>query len=251
MLAFKEFADFISLNKANLAATYARLLAESGEGYENIPDETRLATARKLLKAVIPGLSDIKPGRPQLFPSGEDLKRVNSIIHDRYSSDMPIVSVAPGSVWLTKRWPVEYFEKLIKLLEGNGIGIIIIGGEEDKDIADRLYSCKVLSLAGELTLLESAAAISLTKAIVTNDSAPLHMASAMDIPTVAIFGATTSIFGFGPLADNSVILEKSSLECRPCGRHGGNKCRKKHFNCMNEISPESVFEEVMRIISGS
>ena len=53
MLAFKEFADFISLNKANLAATYARLLAESGEGYENIPDETRLATARKLLKAVI------------------------------------------------------------------------------------------------------------------------------------------------------------------------------------------------------
>ncbi|MDY6970548.1 MAG: glycosyltransferase family 9 protein, partial [Spirochaetota bacterium] len=90
--------------------------------------------------------------------------------------------------------------------------------------------------------------ISLSKAIVTNDSAPLHIASAMNIPTIAIFGATTPSLGFAPLADNSIIIEKKDIGCRPCGRHGSMKCRKKSFECMYKIYPEMVFNEIIKVL---
>ncbi len=202
-----------------------------------------------ILKAAISDeLNNQDPEKPELFPSEEDFLRVRNIIQDKFATDSRIVSIAPGSVWQTKRWPIEHFLKLIELLSSNGINSILIGGKEDREICDTLTSEGVLNLAGDLTLIESAAAISLSRGIVTNDSAPLHMASAMNIPTIAIFGSTTPFLGFGPLADNSLVLENSELECRPCGRHGGNKCKKKHFECMRKIFPEMVFDELLKVI---
>ncbi len=202
----------------------------------------------KLLKAVLPDkLNNKNPVRPELFPSDNDLMKAKELIKNRFDSER-FVAIAPGSVWQTKRWPVQHFKQLIDLLNTNSIGTILIGGKDDRELCEKLTSGKVLNLAGELSFLESTAAIGLTKVIVTNDSAPLHMASAMNIPTIAIFGSTTSYLGFGPLADNSFVLEKSDLECRPCGRHGGNKCKKKHFDCMNKISPDSVFDMISKIL---
>ena len=81
-------------------------------------------------------------------------------------------------------------------------------------------------------------------ALVTNDSAPLHLASAMGTPTVAIFGATVPAFGFGPLAARRAIAETAGLECRPCSSHGPQVCPLGHFKCMKELDAQRVLDAV-------
>jgi heptosyltransferase-2 len=70
----------------------------------------------------------------------------------------------------------------------------------------------------------------------TNDSAPMHIASAMNAPVTAIYCSTVPRFGFGPLSDDSRIIEiANDLYCRPCGIHGYHSCPEKHFNCAFQI----------------
>ena len=74
-----------------------------------------------------------------------------------------------------------------------------------------------------------------------NDSAPMHIASAMNAPTTAIFCSTIPAFGFGPLSDNSKIVETlEKLDCRPCGIHGYSACPKGHFKCGFGIEIKNV-----------
>lgn len=195
-------------------------------------------------------LSGNVPERPELFPSDKDYSLVQGRINKFSQSPRNMIAIAPGSVWKTKRWPLEYYKELINSLIAKRKKIILIGGKEDRDICDDLAAphAGALNLAGELSVLQSAAAIGICAALVTNDSAPLHLASAMNTPTVAIFGATTPDLGFGPLADKSVVLEQKELPCRPCGRHGSNSCPKKHFNCMNSISPAMALDALTGLL---
>lgn len=188
------------------------------------------------------------PALPKLFPSRGDFDRAKQFVTAHFQDMKDVVSIAPGSVWPTKRWPVEYFRELIRLLNENRIGVILIGGDEDRELCLELTTEKTEYLAGKRSILESAAAISFTSALITNDSAPLHIASAMNVPTIAIFGATTPHLGFGPLAERSVVVENRSVECRPCGKHGGRRCRYKHHECMKSITPDVVFSRVMGIL---
>ncbi|MBN2041473.1 MAG: glycosyltransferase family 9 protein [Spirochaetes bacterium] len=194
-------------------------------------------------------LSGMTPAAPVLFPSDEDLSRAKYLTEPVINKYKKIVCIAPGSVWETKRWPAEYFSELIHMLAEQRTGIILIGGEEDRKLCDSLAVKGVKNLAGELSILESSAVISMTRVLVCNDSAPLHMASAMKTPAVAIFGATTMALGFGPLSAGSVVIENNTLQCRPCGKHGGRKCPENHFECMVGIKPERVFQAVIKIIS--
>ena len=99
--------------------------------------------------------------------------------------------------------------------------------------AEKTKDVKVLS--GELTLLQSAALMKDAQMNYVNDSAPLHIASAMNAPVTAFFCSTVPAFGFTPLSDNSKIVEVKNLECRPCGLHGHKVCPKGNFKCGNEI----------------
>lgn len=202
----------------------------------------------RLLRAVFDHSFNLEPERPKLFFSQYDLEKVKKKIFNIFHPDDKIVSIAPGSVWPTKRWPAEYFTNVIHALDKAGIKVLLIGGDGDRKLCESLERGNTLNLAGELSLPESAAAIGMSRALVSNDSAPLHIASAVNTPTVAIFGATTSHLGFGPLADGSVVLENNELECRPCGRHGSERCAKKHFACMNSITSGSVIDALMKII---
>jgi len=190
------------------------------------------------------------PALPKLFPSRSDFERVKHFTPSHFHTLKSVVSIAPGSVWPTKRWPVEHFRELIQLLNEDRIGVILIGGDDDRELCLELTTERTVSLAGKLSILESAAAISFTDALITNDSAPLHVASAMNVPTIAIFGATTPDLGFGPLAERSVIVENLSVTCRPCGRHGGWRCRYGHHECMKSITPDVVFSRLMEILHG-
>ena len=101
---------------------------------------------------------------------------------------------------------------------------------------------------GTLSLLGLVAAVDMARAVVVNDSAPLHVASATNTPTVALFASTVPRFGFGPRASQHVVVEASSeLPCRPCGMHGRKRCPEGHFKCGWELSVQSVLEALMRV----
>jgi ADP-heptose:LPS heptosyltransferase len=111
--------------------------------------------------------------------------------------------------------------------------------------------CKVpgvLSFAGELSLRQSYHILNFCNALVTNDSAPLHLGMAADVYVFAIFGATVPAFGFAPFGEKGIVIEQHGLKCRPCGIHGGNVCPVKTFDCMIRTTPEDVFNKVSRTL---
>lgn len=193
-----------------------------------------------------------RPEKMSIFLDSEDLKGADNFLErNGLAGKDLLIGIAPGSVWATKRWLKERFAELAeKLVEQYRAKIILFGGKEDEVLAceiKKLSGCDLIVAAGKLSLGESAAAISKCRLFITNDTAPLHLASAFQIPTVAIFGPTTTSFGFGPYNTNYLIVEKD-LKCRPCGRHGHKKCPEGHFKCMAEISTGEVFEACGRFL---
>src|SRR5712671_2648292 len=187
--------------------------------------------------------------RPRLYPSDEDRQKVDGLLRRSGSHGDPFVALAPGSAWGTKRWP--YYVELAKRL-ADEFRIAVIGSKTDATIARAITELlppeNVINGAGNLSLLASAELIGRAQAIVTNDSAPQHLASAMGTPTLAIFGPTVPEFGFGPLAERRVVAGLDGLSCRPCDRHGPQRCPLGHWRCMRELSPDymsSLLTEVL------
>jgi heptosyltransferase-2 len=189
---------------------------------------------------------------PELFPSTEDFSYARKLLSDSgIAEGEKIVGVAPGSVWATKRWLPERFAEVSDLLlKEAGAKVVFLGSEEDRTLCERIADSmteKPSTLAGKTSVLQSAAIVSLCKVILSNDSAPVHIASAMGTPVVAIFGSTIPEFGFAPYGVDQVIIQKQ-LDCRPCGIHGRRQCPEKHFRCMQDISIEEVLEAVLSLL---
>ncbi|MGB0838513.1 MAG: glycosyltransferase family 9 protein, partial [Chitinophagales bacterium] len=152
--------------------------------------------------------------------------------------------IAPASVWFTKQLPqhkwVEFIQQLPKDLT-----IYVLGAKGDRRLANSIekncpeHECH--NLAGQLTLLQSAALIQDATLTYTNDSAPMHLASAMNAPVAAVFCSTVPAFGFGPLSDQSYVIETSKqLSCRPCGLHGKKRCSIGDFTCAESINTSTM-----------
>lgn len=188
---------------------------------------------------------------PSLYPSAADVATVDALLHSWGESGGVArrwIAVAPGSVWATKRWPVAHFLGLTKLFVDAGWTVALIGGEQDRLLCDQIAGTagteRVLNAAGVLSLLQSAELIRRSDVLVSNDSAPMHLAVAMRVPVVAIFGPTVPAFGFGPSGPRDVVVERHGLACRPCSIHGGTKCPIGTFECMISITPAEVFRAV-------
>jgi heptosyltransferase-2 len=179
--------------------------------------------------------------RPRLYPSEDERRAVDAVLRRSGASDEPFVVLAPGSAWGTKRWP--YYVDLAKRLAVD-FRIAIVGSKADAAIAAEIGAVvpseSLMNTAGTLSLLASAELISRAQAIVTNDSAPQHLASAMGTPTLTIFGPTVPEFGFGPLAERHAVAGVDGLSCRPCNRHGPQSCPLGHWRCMRELGAEYV-----------
>ena len=187
--------------------------------------------------------------RPRLYPSDEDRRRIDLLLRQTGSTEEPFVALAPGSAWGTKRWP--YFPALAKRL-AEDYRIAIIGSKADSalaaQIANEVPPDRVIDGVG-LPLLASAELIGRARTIVTNDSAPQHLASAMGTPTLTIFGPTVPEFGFGPLAERHVVAGHESLSCRPCDRHGPQRCPLGHWRCMRELTPDYVSSLLTEVLN--
>ncbi len=175
--------------------------------------------------------------RPSLAPGDAERAAVDALLAERGVGDgEPLVALAPGSVWGTKRWP--YYAELAQQLAG-AARIVVVGGADDTALAAAILAAvpSAIDATGRLSLLASAELVGRCRGIVTNDSLPQHLASAMGTPTLAVFGPTVPDFGFGPLAPRREVLGLESLSCRPCDRHGPQRCPLGHHRCMVDIPP--------------
>lgn len=167
--------------------------------------------------------------RPQLYPTLSDMERISSFQTQTY------YCLAPTSVWFTKQAPKKIWLELIEKLASTEVKIYLLGAPADhaylEEIRQAVPKLEVQNLAGHLTLLQSAALMSGAQRNFVNDSGPLHLASATNAPVSVFFCSTVPAFGFGPLSDDSKIIEVSNLACRPCGLHGHKSCPKGHFQC--------------------
>lgn len=180
--------------------------------------------------------------RPMLTAWKSEL--VESIVNPLRSQTL--IGIAPGSVWGTKRWPVEHFIELARILLERTECILLLMGSQDElgataDMEEglRAFSSRVINLAGKTSLDDLRALYPRLQLLISNDSSPLHYASAFQVPTLAIFGATVPGLGFGPLAASRRIAGVD-LECRPCSDHGPQTCPLGHFKCMKTLAPEYV-----------
>ena len=190
------------------------------------------------------GLADAPDGAfpPRLYAQPEDERVVGACLADAGITD-DFVVLAPGSIWGTKRWP--YYEELAAQL-ARRVAVVVVGGSEDASLGAQIAAAvrtaggQGLDACGRLTLRQSAALIGRARLLVTNDSAPLHFASALGTRVVALFGPTVPEFGFGPIGAGDLALGVTELVCRPCSDHGPAVCPLGHHRCMRDLPLATV-----------
>ncbi len=212
---------------------------------EKIPYDKKKHEVEKLLSFV--SGKENKRYEIELYPNEQDVKKINEMLKEYEGKKL--ILLAPGSKWFTKKWPLEYFNEIIGQLKNREDIITGIIGGADELALNIVTGGNVVDFRGKTSLLELAELIKRSELVVTNDSSPIHIASAWkDVEILAIFGPTVKELGFFPWSKNSVIFETEGLPCRPCSLHGGDKCPQKHFKCMLDIKPEIVLNEILKII---
>jgi ADP-heptose:LPS heptosyltransferase len=156
----------------------------------------------------------------------------------------PYICIAPASVWFTKQWPAHKWVELIREIPDNYV-VYLLGSKTDWTLCEKIKEqtgrTNVVNYCGKFDLLQSAAFMRNAQMNYVNDSAPLHLCSAVNAPVTAIFCSTVPGFGFGPLSDRAHLVETSeALSCRPCGLHGYKACPEGHFKCAERIAVEKV-----------
>ena len=161
-------------------------------------------------------------------------------------------ALAPGSIWNTKKYPIEYYEQVIKYLIGLGLKVIIIGSKQEEDIGKSLelkFNGNLISAAGSMTITESIALLKHSKILISNDSAPTHLGVCADIPVLTLYCSTVPDFGFYPYNKKSRWLSYSDLDCKPCGIHGYDECPLKHFQCGYKLDAGLVILTIQEILN--
>jgi heptosyltransferase-2 len=173
---------------------------------------------------------------------------------DRLLSDSGIdaasdfVTVAPGSVWATKRWTDRGFTELTRWLVSRDLAVVLVGTAADHEICERVRAGAaggVINLAGRTGPAELARILERGVALLGNDSGPGHLAAAVGTPVIAVFGPTDPARGFRPLGERVLTVDVgSSLDCRPCSVHGARRCPQGHHRCMIDLDPADVIARI-------
>jgi len=190
------------------------------------------------------------------WSANEEQEAERALVTNNWQPHVPLIGLAPGAGYFTKRWPPEYFGELAAQFLRSGNQVVVLGGPQDvglaKIVAKRAESAQKLSadadqmrtrfidLTGALSLLASAVVIKRCQLLVANDSGLMHVAEAVGTPLIAIFGSTTRELGFFPQLATSRVVENRDLACRPCSHLGHRQCPRDHFRCMREILPAEV-----------
>ena len=197
------------------------------------------------------------PMQTELFPSERERAAAGALLEELGHPEQPLLAMAPGSIWNTKCWPLEYYVTLAMDLIGKGYRLILTGAAADYPKCEEIrVNClkqdddaAVLNAAGRSDLLTSAALLEAAELLICNDSGALHLANAMQTRVFAFFGPTVQRIGYYPFREGDRVFE-TDLDCRPCGSHGGQRCPLGHHNCMRKIEPAEVLTAITATLTG-
>lgn len=169
-----------------------------------------------------------------------------------WTPDTPLIGIHSASVWATKRWLPERFAELIRRLKAEvpGAMVVLIGGPKDTANAEEVWELSgraAVNIAGKTSLRELIELMRYVDVFISNDSGPMHIATACRVPTLGIFGPTTRELGFFPYGPSTEVVEVD-LKCRPCGLHGHQACPERHFLCMRLIRVEDVLAKALVLL---
>lgn len=165
------------------------------------------------------------------------------------SLEKPVICICPAAEYgPAKRWPTKHFANLADLLQTSGYQVWIMGSAKDADISAKILDEAKLKvnlhdLCGKTSLVDVIDLLAAAKVVVSNDSGLMHVACAVNVPVVAIYGSSSPGFT-PPLSDKAQII-KLELECSPCF---ARTCRFDHYNCLQEITPAQIFDAIVSSI---
>jgi heptosyltransferase-2 len=173
---------------------------------------------------------------------GEALLRPEGAPRPRASS--PVVGIAPQAKHPLKEWPIQRYAQLARRLEGEGIRTLWFldpkrQGEAQVDTGDCVRA----------PLEEAAGAMAGCDLVIAGDTGMGHLASALGIPVLVLYGSTVPELGYTPTGAHSVL--QVELPCRPCHVHGAKRCWLGHRRCLRDITPDLVFGGVKAALEGS
>jgi heptosyltransferase-2 len=163
-----------------------------------------------------------------------------------------VLAICPGAEYgEAKQWPAEYWAGLVSRATASGYRVWLFGSAKDRTIAqaisERLSSqeqAQFRDLAGATSLDDAIDLLSKVQACVSNDSGLMHVAAALSVPVVAIYGSTSP--DFTPPLSSEVKLLFTDIECRPCFQRS---CPLGHLRCLHDIDPDQVFTSVLRLLN--
>jgi len=199
------------------------------------------------------------PSEKQLVmrPDAASAARVNALLAQHGLAPQAFVQLHPGSRWLFKCWPAQNYAGLLERLAGDGMRVALTGAPDPREraLVDAILAAtsaatraRVVDLTGQLSLRELAALTREARAFVGVDSAPMHIAAAMDTPCVALFGPSGDI-EWGPWGVAHRIIASTEHPCRPCGIDGcgGGKVSE----CLTTLPVERVRSALVELLAST
>lgn len=195
----------------------------------------------------------------ELFVSEHPLARIRNILrYEGVKENDLVIGIAPGAggSWgedaKLKHWqPLKFAELADDLIEKIGAKIVLLGDSSEKEISDIITAAmkrKPIDLIGKTSLSELIAAIKSLKLLITNDGGPLHMAAALGVKTVSIFGPVDEkVYGPYPPSENHMVIKKD-LPCRPCYKNFRMPYCERERECIKSISVEEVYQAARRVL---
>ena len=256
---FDKIIDFQNNRKSHLLSYLS--LAEERYGHKNGKWSFLLTHRAEELRQDLPpvehqfevlkllGIPYKEKNYLELWPSTEDKQRVDRLLDEEWlgnARNIIGINISASERWPTKNWPLEYIAQLCDMLTQKNIRVVITGTERDKAAAQRILSLtksKPSILTGKTDIVELACLIKKCKVYLTPDSAPLHVAAAVDTPIITFFGPTDSKRHCPP-AKKMIVLERK-LACSPCY---GTRCRILTHACMREILPAEVMKKIEELM---
>jgi heptosyltransferase-3 len=203
--------------------------------------EQNLAAVRAL------GLTPANP-RLQFFWDNNVELRVQDLLSSLELADRSFVVMHPGAGWRFKCWTPTGYARVIEAFEKEwNLPVVLTGtkaAHEQDLLTATLQECRVnpINLVGRLSLKELGALIARARLFFGMDSAPMHLAAAVNTPAVALFGPS-GVFNWGPWGESHLVIKKD-WDCLPCGRDGCEGSKVSH--CLMELTPEEVLAAMAR-----
>lgn len=184
---------------------------------------------------------------PRIHISNAEAASAKKFLEENGLREKPVFGAAPGaSFGPAKKWPPERFAAVLKgLTEEFGGAALIFGGPDDKEACAGVKAAMpaALDLSGKLSLRESMALMARVNAFITNDSGPMHIAAALGVPTVAIFGSTEDSLT-GPVGKKAAAV-RTKTKCSPCFKR---ECRFGHYECLTRVEAGRVLDKAKELL---